>query len=120
MDTLTRGTRSQSSIRCRLVSRNVSCQHVDKKNFRTYDRNYFRDIVDAIFATSDRGKAEELIEHYNRYWLSIVGTRGAVGKKTVNSKTQFFNFFETEEPEEHHRDDSGLDESKLDELENND
>ena len=92
----------------------------DKKTFRTYDRNYFRDIVDAIFATSDRGKAEELIEHYNRYWLSIVGTRGAVGKKTVNSKTQFFNLFETEEPEEHHRDDSGLDESKLDELENND
>ena len=92
----------------------------DKKTFRTYDRNYFRDIVDAIFATSDRGKAEELIEHYNRYWMSIVGTRGAVGKKTVNSKTQFFNLFETEEPEEHHRDDSGLDESKLDELENND
>ena len=91
-----------------------------KNNFRTYDRNYFRDIVDAIFATSDRGKAEELLEHYTRYWLSIVGTRGAVGKKTVNGKTQFFNLFETQEPEEHNRDDSGLDESKLDEFENDD
>jgi len=89
----------------------------NKKAFRTYDRNFFRDIVDDIFATSDRDKAEELIEHYNRYWMSIIGTRGAVGKKTVNSKTQFFNLFETEEVEEHHRDDSDLDESKLEALE---
>ena len=89
----------------------------NKKAFRTYDRNFFRDIVDDIFATSDRSRAEELIEHYNRYWLSIIGTRGAVGKKTVNSKTQFFNLFETEEVEEHHRDDSDLDESKLEALE---
>jgi len=52
--------------------------------------------------------------------MQIPGTRGAVGKKTVNGKTQFFNLFETQEPEEHNRDDSGLDESKLDELENDD
>src|SRR6056300_1282 len=89
----------------------------NKKAFRTYDRNFFRDIVDDIFATSDRGRAEELVEHYNRYWMSIIGTRGAVGKKTVNSKTQFFNLFDTEAVEEHHRDDSDLDETKLEALE---
>ena len=71
-----------------------------------------------IFATSDRGKAEQLVEHYNRYWLSIVGTRGYTGKKTVNANTMFNTLFEVEEIEEHHIDDSGFDESKLDQLEN--
>ena len=91
----------------------------DKKGLRVYDRNFFRDIVNDIFATSDRGRAEELIEHYNRYWLSIIGTRGAVGKKTVNAGTMFNSLFEAEEVEEHHIDDSGLDESALNELEQN-
>ena len=89
----------------------------DKKNFRQYDRNFFRDIVNDIFATSDKGKAENLIEHYNKYWMSIVGTRGAVGKKTVNAGTMFNTLFEMEDSDLYHRDDSGLDESKLDELE---
>jgi hypothetical protein len=89
----------------------------DKKNFRKYNRNFFRDIVDDIFATSDRGKADALVEHYNRYWLSIIGTRGAVGKKTFNSSTVFNALFEQDEPVEFHIDDSGLDDSKLDVLE---
>jgi hypothetical protein len=89
----------------------------DKKSFRQYDRNFFRDIVNDIFATSDRGRAEEIIEHYNKYWMSIVGTRGAVGKKTVNSGTMFNNLFTQEDLETFHRDDSNFDESKLDELE---
>ena len=85
---------------------------------RVYDREFFRDIVDDIFATSDRGKAEELIEHYNKYWMSIVGTRGAVGKKTVNAGTMFNTLFEVEETVEgHHIDDSGLDETALNKLE---
>jgi len=90
----------------------------DKKNLRIYDRTFFRDIINDIFATSDRGKAEELVEHYNKYWMSIVGTRGAVGKKTVNAGTMFNSLFEVDEPEEtHHVDDSGLDETALDNLE---
>jgi hypothetical protein len=89
----------------------------DKKSFRQYDRNFFRDIVDDIFATSDKGKAEEIIEHYNKYWMSIVGTRGAVGKKTVNAGTMFNTLFEIKDEDLYHRDDSGLDESNLDKLE---
>jgi hypothetical protein len=89
----------------------------DKKSFRQYDRNFFRDIVNDIFATSDRGRAENLIEHYSKYWMSIVGTRGAVGKKTVNAGTMFNNLFEIKDEDLYHRDDSGLDESKLDILE---
>ena len=83
----------------------------------TFDRVYFRDVVDAIFATSDKGKALELIEKHSKFWMSIIGTRGATGKKTVNASTMFNSLFESEEPEEHHVDDSGLDEGVLDILE---
>jgi hypothetical protein len=83
----------------------------------TFDRVYFRDVVDAIFATSDKGKALELIEKHSKFWMSIIGTRGATGKKTVNASTMFNSLFESEEVEEHHVDDSGLDEANLDTLE---
>ena len=60
----------------------------------TFDRVMFKDIVEAIFATSSRQEAEMVIEEYSRYWMSIIGTRGAVGKKTVNASTKFGNLFE--------------------------
>ena len=83
-----------------------------------FDSLYFKDVVNAIFATSDRGEAEAIIAEYDKFWQSIVGTRGATGKKTVNASTMFGNLFEVEETEEeHHVDDSGLDETALDELE---
>jgi hypothetical protein len=83
----------------------------------TFDRVYFRDVVDAIFATSDKSTALAIIDEFSKFWMSIIGTRGATGKKTVNASTMFNNLFESEEPEEHHVDDSGLDESTLDNLE---
>ena len=60
----------------------------------SFDRVLFRDVVEAIFATSNRDEAEAVIEEFNRFWISIIGTRGAVGKKTVNASTQFSNLFE--------------------------
>ena len=60
----------------------------------TFDRVMFKHIVEAIFATSNKQEAEMIIEEYSRYWMSIIGTRGAVGKKTVNASTQFGNLFE--------------------------
>jgi hypothetical protein len=89
----------------------------NKKVMRMYDRNFFRDIVNDIFATSDRGRAEELVEHYNKYWTSIIGTRGATGKKTVNSGTMFNALFEVENDVTVSVDDNGLDLTKLDLLE---
>ena len=62
----------------------------------TFDRIMFRDIVEAIFATDDRSIADAIIKEYSKYWMSIIGTRGATGKKTVNASTQFGNLF-TEE-----------------------
>jgi hypothetical protein len=60
----------------------------------SFDRVMFRDIVEAIFSTDDRSVADAIIEEYSRYWMSIIGTRGATGKKTVNASTQFNNLFE--------------------------
>jgi hypothetical protein len=83
----------------------------------TIDRVYFRDVVDAIFATSDKGTALAIIDEFSKFWMSIIGTRGATGKKTVNASTMFNTLFESEETEDHHVDDSGLDEGVLDNLE---
>jgi hypothetical protein len=60
----------------------------------SFDRVMLKDIVEAIFATSNKEESEMIIEEYSRYWMSIIGTRGAVGKKTVNASTQFANLFE--------------------------
>ena len=82
------------------------------------DHARFKDIVDAIFATSDREEAEAIIEHYDRYWMDIVGTRGFKGKKAKNAMTMFNNLFEVEEENDGvDADDIELDETKLDELE---
>ena len=59
-----------------------------------FDRLFFRDVVEAIFATSNRDEANAIIEEFSRFWMSIIGTRGATGKKTVNASTQFGNLFE--------------------------
>jgi hypothetical protein len=84
-----------------------------------FERVYFRDIVDAIFSADDRATAEAIIDGFDKFWQAIPGTRGATGKKTVNASTMFNTLFEEETAEEYHIDDSGLDETKLDELENN-
>ena len=59
-----------------------------------FDRIYFRDVVEAIFATSNRDEAEAIIEEFSKFWMSIIGTRGATGKKTVNANTSYGNLFE--------------------------
>jgi len=60
----------------------------------SFDRILFRDVVEAIFATDNRDEAEAVIEEFSRFWMSIIGTRGATGKKTVNASTQYSNLFE--------------------------
>jgi hypothetical protein len=82
------------------------------------DHARFKDIVDAIFSTPDRAEAEAIIEHYDRYWMDIVGTRGFKGKKAKNSHSQFNALWEVEETNDGvDADDVDLDETKLDELE---
>lgn len=59
-----------------------------------FDRVYYRDVVEAIFSTSDKGKSDAIIEDYSKYWMSIIGTRGAVGKKTMNAQTKANEHFD--------------------------
>jgi hypothetical protein len=79
----------------------------------------FADIVEAIFAAPDRDSAEAIIEHYDTYWMEIVGTRGFKGKKTKNARTQFNALFSLDEPEVDQQSDDSvqLDNNKLDQLE---
>jgi len=79
----------------------------------------FEDIVESIFAAPNRETAEEIIEHYSRYWMEIVGTRGFKGKKTVNARTQFNALFDIEQTEVAESDDDSLqlDTSALDKME---
>jgi hypothetical protein len=90
------------------------------------DHAFFADIVDQIFATSDRAEAEAIIEKYDRYWMDIIGTRGFKGKKAKNAMSQFNSLFEVVDEEdedsvqsEHGEDFSEDEVAKLDELEQN-
>ena len=60
----------------------------------TFNKVAFRDIVEAIFATDNKDESLAIIEEFSRFWMSIIGTRGATGKKTVNASTSFGNLFE--------------------------
>ena len=61
-----------------------------------FDRVYYKDIVEAIFACDNRDDANAIIEYYSKYWMTIIGTRGATGKKTVNAATMADEHFEIE------------------------
>jgi hypothetical protein len=63
---------------------------------KTIDKLFFRDIVDAIFSTSDRATADAVVDEFSRFWMAIPGTRGAIGKKTVNASTYADKHFEIE------------------------
>ena len=84
------------------------------------DHSKFQDIVDAIFATSDRVEAESIIEYYSRYWMDIIGTRGFKGKKALSGRPMFDQFFDVADEEEvdiESDDNVQLDETALDKLE---
>jgi len=85
-----------------------------------FDRILFRDVVEEIFAITDRDEALQKIDEYSKFWMAIPGTRGAVGKKTVNASTHFNALFDVEEPEEEEHEDGCFteeEEHKLEELE---
>ena len=78
--------------------------------------------MEEIFAITDRDEALQKIDEYSKFWMAIPGTRGAVGKKTVNASTHFNALFEVEEPEQEvdaHEDGCFTEEEehKLEELE---
>jgi hypothetical protein len=66
----------------------LSVADANTKVVKQYDHMFFKDIVNAIFETSDRGRADALVEEYDAYWKDIPGTRGYIGKNTVNANTK--------------------------------
>ena len=99
----------------------LSVSDANTKQHRQYEHMYFKDIADAIFKTTSRQEAEDLITEYQKFWMDIPGTRGAIGKKTVNASTQYFALFdEVDAPsvQSEHSDEFTDDEiDKLDALE---
>lgn len=96
----------------------MSVADANRKVHRQYDQMFFKDIVNEIFATSDKGKAEALVKEYHKYWMDIPGTRGYKGLKTVSARPQFDKLFEVIEPEPLSEGEFAEDvESKLDLLE---
>ena len=81
-----------------------------------FDRVLFRDAVEEIFSKTTREESLEVIEKYSKFWMAIPGTRGAIGKKTVNASTYYNVFFDNVEETES-TDEEDLDETKLEELE---
>ena len=83
----------------------------------TFETVTFRDVCDAIFGAKTKEESMAVIEHYSKFWMSIIGTRGAIGKKTVNSSTMFNNLFDEGDVVEVEDAEVTLDEDKLDKLE---
>ena len=59
-----------------------------------FDKTEVKDVIMEVFAESDKGKSLTIIENHRKLWLRVIGTRGAVGKKTINSSAQFNALFE--------------------------
>jgi hypothetical protein len=59
-----------------------------------FDRVFFKDIVEAVFATSDKGTALAVIDEFKFFWNRVIGTRGASGKKAIKPDTMFANLFD--------------------------
>ena len=85
-----------------------------------FDRIMFRDVVNEIFAIDNKEEALAKIEEYSKFWMAIPGTRGAIGKKTVNASTHFNALFDVEEPEPEDEHEDGVfseeEETKLENL----
>jgi hypothetical protein len=58
-----------------------------------HDLVHFTQALDAIFATSDKGRSIQLINEYENFWHNIMGTRGFTGPKALNANTATDKFF---------------------------
>jgi len=59
-----------------------------------FEATAVKDVIARIFELDDFDKQMKLIDDHSRLWMRVVGSRGAIGKKTVNASTQFYSLFE--------------------------
>lgn len=67
---------------------------IHRKRFAEHRLHYFKDIIEEIFSVNDKDKAIDTINEFSRYWMDIPGSGGAAGRKTINSSTKFYEFFD--------------------------
>jgi hypothetical protein len=87
-----------------------------------YQDTFFRDIVEAIFSAGSRDQALALVDQWSHWYTNVIGSsaNGMLGRKAINSATAFGELFDITDDQTADlvaRDDSGLDESALDTLE---
>ena len=58
------------------------------------DKVEVADVVMRVFEESDKGKALQIIEDHRKLWMKVIGTRGHVGRKTINASAQLEAHFE--------------------------
>jgi len=62
-----------------------------------FNRIYFKDVIEAIFMTDNRDTANAIIKEFDKFWTSIIGTRGLTGKRSINASAMFNSLFEIED-----------------------
>ena len=82
-----------------------------------FDRIYFKDVVEAIFMTDNRDTANAIIKEFDKFWTSIIGTRGLTGKRSINASAMFNSLFEIEDNTKDEEDFSEEQEHMLEVLE---
>ena len=53
-----------------------------------FDKTEVKDVIARVFEIDDKDKALSPIDEHTKLWMKVVGTRGYVGKKTVNASIQ--------------------------------
>ena len=53
-----------------------------------------KEVIARVFELGDRDKQLQLIEKHSKLWMKLIGSRGAIGKKTINASAQFSSLFE--------------------------
>ena len=59
-----------------------------------FNKTEMKDVIQHLFTMDDRDKQMKLIEDHSKLWMRLIGSRGYIGKKVVNSSTQFHSLFE--------------------------
>ena len=82
-----------------------------------FKRVYFRDIVNAIFASTNKGVALDILEDHDSFFKQIIGTRGASGKNATNAFSKFEELFDIIEEDSVELDEEEFTDTQIDRLE---
>ena len=69
---------------------------IHNKLLRQYRLSTFKEMVEEIFATSSKGKAESIVNEFESYWRAIPGTRGYTGDSTISARPIADSLFDIE------------------------